>query len=673
MRISTRWLADYVTLPAGVGPADVARELTLRTVEVEQVTPTADGDAILEVDNKSLTNRPDLWGHYGIARELSAIYQVPLAELPRAPRPSPTRELVGELDPTVCSRFCAVAYAIDGPTPETPLWIRERLVGIGEASRGLHVDLSNYVMFAVGQPTHVYDADRTSAPLSVVFPTGGETLHLVAADQVHADPEVPLVRDRERALGLAGIMGTAEVAVGDQTRSFILEAATFAPGPVRRAALRLGLRTEASARFEKGLDTQRVDQAVDLYLRLLTSAVPGVRLLGVQDEVVRATEPTRVVVTDEFLGRRIGAAIDADDVDRILTDLGFAVVRDRAGITVTAPTWRSTGDIGLPHDVLGEVARIIGSDDLPVAPLTVPLKPVRSLNRRPVERVVAERLAAAGLREVLTYPWSSDGLLAATGFDRRALVRLADAPAPDRQCLRPSLIPNLVEAAAANLRHRDRVAIFEVGAVFPVDVESSRAAAVMSDVDGRAVFLRLKGVLESVDRRAHLGVELTPPGGHPDWTDRSARALVTALGIPVGSLGLLTRRVRRLVGLEAVHVACLELDLGRLAASTPVSARFIVEPPPELPEADFDLSVVVADSVAWAEVAAAAGAAHPLVHRVAFLDEFRGSWVPAGQRCVSLRVTLRPTEATLDAGPLGDARADVLRALAYAVGAHLRE
>jgi phenylalanyl-tRNA synthetase beta chain len=666
MRISMRWLSDYVSLPPGVGPADVARELTLRTVEVEQVTPTLDGDTVLEVDNKSLTNRPDLWGHYGIARELSAIYRVPLADLPRGPRPSATTGLVGDLDPAVCSRFCAVAYAIDGPTPETPLWIRERLAAIGEASRGLHVDLTNYVMFAVGQPTHAYDADRTSPPLSVAGTAGAETLRLVSAGAVHVDGAVPLVRDRERAVGLAGIMGAAEVAVNDTTRGVILEAATLAPVPVRRAALRLGLRTEASARYEKGLDTQRVDQAVDLYLHLLVAAVPGVRLLGLQDEAVRSTEPARVEVTDQFLHRGIGAPVPAEDVDRILGALGFTVDRHEAGITVTAPTWRSTGDIGLPHDVLEEVARIIGYDDLPVAPLTVPLKPVRSLNRRPVERVVAERLAAAGLREVLTYPWTSDGLLAACGFERADAVRLADAPAPDRECLRPSLIPNLVEAAAANLRHRDRVSVFEVGAVFTVDGESTRAAALVSDVDGQAAFLRLKGILESVAR----GLALIADAEHPGWADRSARAAVTAAGSPLGSLGLLTRRVRRLVGLDAVQVACLELDLGGLAGA--LSRVFAVDPPPELPDAGFDLSVVVADSVAWADLATAARGADPLVHRVDYLDEFRGSWVPAGHRCVSLRVTLRPTEATLGAGPLAAARSEVLQALAEAVGAHLR-
>ena len=666
MRISMRWISDYVSLPPGVGPAEVARELTLRTVEVELVTPTPDGDAVLQVDNKSLTNRPDLWGHYGIARELSTIYRVPLAGLPRGPRPASTTGLVGDLDPVVCPRFCAVAYAIDGPTPETPLWIRDRLAAIGEASRGLHVDLSNYVMFAVGQPTHAYDADRTSPPLSVVGTASGEALRLVSAGSVHADGDVPLVRDRERAVGLAGIMGSLDVAVDDATRAVILEAATFAPIPVRRAALRLGLRTEASARYEKGMDTQRVDQAVDLYLHLLAEAAPGVRLLGLQDKVVRATRSETVAVSDQFLRRGIGAPVAAQDVDRILTALGCTVDRHDNGITVTAPTWRSTGDISLPHDILEEVARIIGYDDLPVAPLTVPLKPVRSLNRRPTERIVTERLAAAGLREVLTYPWTSDGLLAAAGFERGDAVRLADAPAPDRECLRPSLIPNLVEAAAANLRHRDRVCLFEVGAVFSQAGESTHAAALVSDVDGRAAFLRLKGVLSSVAR----GLTLAADGGHPGWADRSARAVITSAGTPLGSLGLLTRRIRRPVGLDAVQVACLELDLLRLAAAPPTT--FTVDPPPELPEAAFDLSVVVADEVAWADLATAARGADPLVHRVAFLDEFRGSWVPAGRRCVSLRVTLRPTEATLDAGPLAAARAEVLRALAEAVGAHLR-
>ena len=643
MRISMQWLADYVTLPDAVRPEDVARELTLRTVEVEDVVRPGP-DVIFEIDNKSLSNRPDLWGHYGVARELAVIYRVPLAPLPRGRRPPATTGLVGDLDEAVCSRLAAIAYTMDGPTPDTPLWILERLAAIGEDSRGLHADLSAYVMFAVGQPVHGYDADDAPLPLGVT-PAG--------LDDILADPVPP-----------------------DRVRNVVLAAATLSPGPVRRATKRLGLRTEASARYDKGLDTQRVDQAVDLLLHLLAEAAPGARVHGLQDEVRRPTEPARIGLTYEFLRRRIGSEIPAVDVRGILTGLGFTVTATGAGIELTAPTWRSTGDVCLPHDIVEEVARIIGYDALPVSPLAVPLRPVRSLNQRPVERVVRERLAGLRLREVLTYPWAPDGLLAATGSGKAGTVRFHGAPAPDRDSLRPSLVPNLIEAAAANLRHRDQVAIFEVGTVFsaaplapyrgvfePLPPQSSRVAALMSGVDGRHVFLRLKGVLESI---VDCGFAA---GGHPGWADASARAVVTSGGQPAGTLGLLTRRLRRLVGLDAVQVACFELDLERVA---PLDTG-TVEAPSELPEADFDLSVVVADAVPWAAIAAVARAADPLVHRVAFLDEFRGSWVPAGHRSVSLRVTLRPTGATLSADALAAARTGVLRMLGDEVGARLRQ
>jgi phenylalanyl-tRNA synthetase beta chain len=797
MRVSLDWLADYVTLPGGATPADVARALTLKTVEVEDVvdlgvalarvvvgeivsvdprsrtvvcdvgnqTVTAtstldesrvgslaavglvgatltvrgerrsverisgDGrsvdavvctaanlgldqlfpgdtgvldltaldvepgttvaeavgydDVVFEIDNKSLTNRPDLWGHYGIARELAAIYRVALSPLPKADRPAPVTDLVGDLDEEVCSRFTAVAYSVAVEGLEAPLWIRSRLARIGEASRGLHVDLSNYVMFAVGQPTHVYDADRIRLPLSVTSCRTAETVDLVAGGSVHVAAATPLVRDENQAVAVAGVMGSAGSAVRETSRRFVLEAATFAPGPVRRTSQALGVRTEASARYEKGLDTQRVDQAVGLFLDLLQRCAPGAQLSGMQDQVVHPTVPAPVEVELTFLRRRIGTKVAVTDIRRILEDLGFVVTVSRSRLDLLAPTWRSTGDVSLPHDIVEEVARLLGYDSLPTAALTVPLKPVRSLNQRPIERVIRERLAAVGLREVLTYPWVSDALLAATGYPKVDTVRLQGAPAPDRDSLRPSLVPNLIEAAATNRHHTDRVAIFEVGTVFaagpveayagrfePMPAQSSKAAAVLSGSDGRAVFLVLKGILESVARHAHLVDVGFTAGETDDWADRSACAVVTTAGRPVGTLGLLSTRVRRLCGIDNLHVACFELDLAGLAVAPSRTNTF--EALSDLPEAEFDLSIVVADVVAWGEVERAAREAASLVHRVTFVDEFRGSWVPADHRSLSLRVTLRPEHTTLTAGAIGEVRTNVLAALQSAVGASLR-
>jgi len=158
MKVSLEWVSDYVRLPAGISPTELAHQLTLKTVEVEDIIQV-DGDIVLEIDNKSLTNRPDLWGHYGIARELAAIYGLPLTPPPTVTRPPPKDGLVGDVEPALCHRFAAVELILDGAST-TPSRMRSRLARIGEATVDPLVDLGNYVMFTVGQPLHVYDADR---------------------------------------------------------------------------------------------------------------------------------------------------------------------------------------------------------------------------------------------------------------------------------------------------------------------------------------------------------------------------------------------------------------------------------------------------------------------------------------------------------------------------------
>lgn len=704
MRISLDWLSDLVDLPE-VSPSQLAHDLTVRTVEVEDVV-TVDGDVILVIDNKSLTNRPDLWGHLGIAREFAAIYRRPVRPLPApptAPRPSQADGggasagggLIGAVDPAMCRRFAALRFSVQPGVPTPPL-IRARLARIGEASVNLVVDLSNYVMFTVGQPTHVYDADRVRLPLDARHTVAATRLDLLNGQSVDVPAGVPVISDADGIVAIAGVMGSAASAVGPASREFVLEAATFHPRPIRRASQRLGLRTEASARFEKGLDTQRVDVALDLFRYLLGEAAPDAVVTDLADATPEPTTGARITVDREFLDRRIGQRLDDGEVREILHALGFGVTVDGTTLHVTAPTWRSTGDVSLPHDLVEEVARVHGYDRLTEVRPSVVLTPVRRLNRRPLDRVVREQLATrAGLREVVTYPWTADHLLAATGYDKDRTVRFQGAPAPDRDALRPSLIPNLLDAVSTNLRYHPSFGIFEVGTVFGepaprrADVGESDqrptgtggdnevlpptvtalGVALVGD-DGVDLFRRAKGIVEMLRRHCHL-VDLGTAGdSEAVWADRSARLAIHAGGVPVGTLALVTPRVRRLAGIDAVQVACVEVDLTRLAAHRSRENRFV--PLPELPEADFDLSVVVADEVAWRTVEATTREADDLVGAVRYVDEYRGSWVPDGHRSLTLRVTLRPADATLTADVIAAARGRVLDALAREVKAYLR-
>lgn len=687
MKISLEWISDYVDVPSGLTAEQIAHDLTLKTVEVEDVvaTLTADGtDYILEIDNKSLTNRPDLWGHYGIARELAAIYNVSLRPLPAAPLPGPVDGLVAEVDPALCQRMAAVDLAVPEISNTTPDWMRERLERIGEASVGFLVDVSNYVMFTTGQPTHVYDADAITLPLSV-HANGTDSPTELLSGPTDLTSTTPVVVDQNGPVGVAGIMGGAESAVTAASRRFLIEAATFRPRPIRRASQQLGIRSEASARFEKGLDTQRVDQALGLFLELVMSIAPTAQPLGTQDVELEATPAAIVDVTEDFLAARIGTRLPDDEVRNTLSRLGFTVIPETGRLHVTAPTWRSTGDISLPHDIVEEVARIHGYDNLPVAPLTVSLNTSRSLHQRGIERRLREQLAArCGMQEVVTYPWSGDGMLAATGWNKSTLVQFDGAPAPDRDTLRPSLVPNLLDAIVSNLRYSSSFSIFEVGTVFPggkpipylgefedIPPQGKRVAGALVGTDGVLLFRQAKGVLETLGRHAHLVDLGFEQGTGAAWADRTVNLIVTFGGTPVGTLALLSKKTHRLAEIPNVQVACFELDADLLTAHASRENRY--SRISELPDADFDLSIVIADETPWAAVADLAYQAHRLVHDVEYIAEFRGSWVEQGHRSLTLRIRLRPQDETLTAESISAARSEVMRSLAEHAGARLRE
>lgn len=640
-------------------------------------------DTVLDIDNKSLTNRPDLWGHYGIARELAAIYGVALKPLTTAAWPGTGEGIVGHIDPDSCRRFAAVPFDLAG-LPGTPLWIRSRLARIGENSVNLCVDLSNFVMFAVGQPTHVYDADKVELPLAVRRLDEGAKVRVIGGTTVDAPPGTPVITDAAGPVGLAGVIGGADSSVTAGSSRFVLEAGSFRARPVRRTTQQLGLRTEASARFEKNVDTERVTAAVGLFLHLLAEIAPAASVHSGQDVVVEPTVPTEILVDRHFLASRIGQELDPAEVRRTLTALGFAVAEEDGTLRVTSPTWRSTGDVSLPHDILEEVARIHGYDNIPVAEVHVTLDPVRELHWRPLDRIVREQLSArAGMQEVLTYPWVPDHLLFATGHDHADTIRFEGAPAPDRASLRPSLVPNLLEAVAGNLRFLTEFSLFELGYVFesgpyvatdehfePLPVQRRKLAGVVVGADGKGLFFRAKGILEMLRDHANLTDLAFAGADTPAWADRQARIGLSAGGRQVGSLALVSNKLRRVAGIQA-QVACFELDVDLLTAHA--SRENVYDPVPEFPDADFDLSVVVADSVVWTDMAATVGAAHALVHETAFVDEFRGSWVPPEHRVVTLRVTLRSAAATLTADEIAAARQSVLESLDTRHGARLRE
>ena len=668
MKISLNWIADYTALPAGLAPRDIAHQLTMATVEVEGVHE-ADGDVILEIDNKSLTNRPDLWGHYGVARELAAIYQVPLKPLPAEEPDLPKASLIGDIDPGVCRRFTATRIENVG-VRETPAWMKQRLTAIGQRSKNLYADLTNYVMLATGQPMHAFDADRLSLPLSVRRATQDEPFDALDGTHLTLSPSDAVVTDRAAAVGLAGVIGGLNSAIQSGTTSVVLEAASFDALAIRRTSAARGVRTEASTRFEKSLSTARVDEARRLFFHILKQIDPGARVTGFDDRQNAPTTSGEIRARAAYLRDRIGKDLSIDELRTPLERLGFGVAVAGEELAVRVPEWRNTGDISGPHDLIEEIARLHGYERFEFQAPHIRLEKTARDYAHGTERRVKEYLAAScGLQEVINYPWTEDRFVTAAGFSVEAAnLRLAAPPAPDQATLRTSLVPGLLRSIESNIRWSGAFRIFETGSVFPpgeraslddarelLPPQSKRVAAAFVGDDAEALFREAKGVIEAVAARVHVEPVRTAefaaaPSGTAasdaaPWADAGARAAVVSRESVIGHLGVLGRRGTRAAGLKHAVAVIFEFDIDGLVSAPSRNNRYVALP--ELPSVEVDVSLTYPDAVTWATIAGAARGVSPLIAAIEFVDQYRGKGIPDGHRSVTLRARLQSPSQTL--------------------------
>jgi phenylalanyl-tRNA synthetase beta chain len=655
--------AAEIGLPDLFPPDDDQSILDLAGVEAAPGQPVADAigwrDSILEIDNKSLTNRPDLWGHHGIARELAAIYRRPLKPLPALKVDGlPAAPLV-ELDASVCFRFAAVRFA-GARMERSPLWLRSRLARIGQRPRNLYIDLTNYVMFAVGQPSHAYDPSLLEPPLAARLARDGERIKLLDGAEHDLDARMLVIADRARPVALGGVMGGADTAVRDSTGEVLLEMATFDPLTVRRTAARSGIRTEASSRFEKGIDTARVDQGLALFLALLGQAQPSARITGFMDNLARPTPRPIIQVTTPFLQQRLGERLTAEQIVAHLASLGFEVRLEADSLAVTVPTWRATGDVSTKYDLVEEVARLHGYESFRLVAPAVTLRGPALDRRSLMIRRAREALAFTGrMQEIATYPWVDDVLLDAAGLASRAPLQLVAPPAPDQSRLRPSLVPGLLSAVVSNLRFAAQFRLFEVGRVFPTaeraPLDDPREAlpaqplhlgAALVGPDPQSLLLEAKGAVEALRRMAQVASLEVAEGASPaTWADAGASLSLVAGGKPVGSLGVLSSRARRLADIKRGVVVLFELSLDGLEPLPSRENRY--HHIPQHPEIASDLSLLFPEAVSWASIVGALRDLDPLVREITFVDQFRGQQIPPGKKSVTIRLRLGSPTRTL--------------------------
>lgn len=626
--------------------------------------------AVIEIDNKSLTHRPDLWGHYGIARELAAIYGKKLApldhfvkipstkgELKRVQRPgegaATAKVHVDIQDDALCPRFSSAIMS--GITiEESPAWMKARLQAVGMNAHNNIVDITNYVMLELGQPMHAYDRKVIGSDiLRVRFAKNGEKLTTLDGGEQDLTAEDPLICDGKNIpVGLAGVKGGLKSGISDATNEIILESATFDPVVVRKSAVRHALRTDASQRFEKSLDPALTELALQRAIHLILELCPSAKLEG-PVETVGTWKPKKITLTldPESVCKKIGVKITSAKMTSLLRSLDFDVKAAGKKLSVTVPSHRATRDVSIPEDLVEEVARLYGYNNiapvLPEKPLELPRENVERSMKHLTRSILSLGL---GFTEVMTHSFYGKDRLEKCGLDEKDHLRVLNYLSLDQTHMRSSLTPNLLATVALNAREREMMKIFELGHTYKevgefMPLEEKRLTAMVA-LKGES-FYEAKGALEAfLEAFRVTRYELKPshkilPYAHPK---KSMDLIVKGKTVGV----LFTVHPSTLKAFDIPHsVSVFSVQFSDLVQTGRELQKFT--PLAKFPAVPFDISVLTGrrENVAQVEKIIRSVDKEKLITSVELFDIYEGKNIPEDKKSLSFRVVLRHNERTL--------------------------
>ena len=677
MKLPIAWLREFVSTP--LPDNELADSLTMAGLEVEEILPSDAGPVF---HTKVTPNRGDWMSVLGSAREASAALDVPLAwnEMPLPDEVPDVQRWIGVRveAPSLCPRYAGkvIRNVRLGPSPE---WMQTRLTAAGMRPVNAVVDITNYVMLEMGQPLHAFDYDRLAEGQIVVRTArDGETMATLDGVERQLSPEMLLICDAEKPVAIAGIMGGASSEVSAQTRHVFLESAYFDAGSIRRTSKALGLSTEASYRYERSIDPSQVTVALERASELLADLAGGEVVLGRIDLYPTPHVPKVITLRPARVNAILGTTLDNNTIAHSLRRLGLVVNISTDAWPVTIPTFRP--DLTLEIDLIEEVGRMVGYATLPET-----LPPARDTQGGVDDphglfaSQMRMRLTGMGFQEALTNSLVSPSPFDGADADWRVTIR--QALSAELSGLRVSLVPNLLEALARNLRLREPdVCLFETGKVFRQGAAGGayleqRRLAVVATGAATSVswetphppaidFFTLKGVAETLGRALRLPTfTFTPSERAQMHTGRCATIYVN--GQEVGFVAEVDPHAAAQelkAPPSAGRIAVLELDADALQALQTETPRY--ETLPRFPGVSRDLAVVVKTETPYAllEEIARAAADPFLLESVSLVSVYTGERVPAGEKSVALRLVFRAQGHTLTDAE-ADAQIDAVRRL----------
>ncbi len=606
-------------------------------------------DIVFEVDNKSLTNRPDLWGHYGIAREFAALAKRPLKALPvedlEQYKHLPAIDM--KIEDPLCQRYSCLT--VENITRNVaPMNMRIRLYYCGMRAINLLADLTNYLMLEMGQPMHAFDSRKVESIRIKRFdkPFTFQTLDKV---ERQIDENTLMICNGDKPVAIAGIMGGFDSEIVEDTTSLTLESATFDAASVRKSTVRLAHRTDASARYEKSLDPEMTVPAIARFVKLLKDADGGMRVTScLTDERAFAYPRITLDFDKKFVDRYTGIAISDGHIVSTLTALGFTVRHEGENFSVDVPSWRATKDVTIKADIIEEITRIYGYDNFAVHTAEAPLYPVREHIEKTTENKVKDILVKRyGLHEVHSYIWQYSDEYRKLGIEVEDNIRLLNATNPNIEVLRTSIVPTQLVQVKGNTAYAPSFGVFEIGRVANgvkadglADEHKKLCITLFSKVeDVQTLYFRLRDMLAvTVDDLKHRELTWVKAEAAHSWEHPKNLNAILCDGVELGVIGVAHPVVSRKIDKKAAIVFA-EIDVDALAQVD--AARIQYVEPSRFPGMEQDLTFICDK---YAPIKAAVDAANsPLVQKVAVV----GTYTDEAGKSITVRVYFSHAERTL--------------------------
>ncbi len=670
-------------------------------------TVTGGSDTVIELDNKSLTHRPDLWSHYGFAREIAAVMRRPLKNVADrfADDTAAGAELLAKLGAgsgkarfgieiakdVKCRRFSGLEIEGVSAMP-SPLWMRRRLFAVGAGVRNLLVDLSNYVMHDIGQPNHAYDADllqgtkisvRQAAAGELFVGLDGVERRLVAEDIVIADTMGPVA--------LGGVIGGSRSSILDTTKRLFLESANFDPVVIRQTAKRYAIRTDASNRFEKSQSPYSPPLAIQRFTELLLQCQPNARVHGgVVDAFPGKPAPISISTRYGYIRERLGKELADNEISGILTALGFSLNEKGGELQVSVPYYRATRDISIPDDLVEEVGRVYGYENIPECPPLIESSASRTIPIKAFENRVRDLLAGAGFSEAYNYSFMDGETAKRLGYSTAEAASLLNPIDSNQDLMRTTLVPGMLDFIGRNARYTDKINLFELGRSYELresaahnalkfrvptkdapslerrllalgyvsgvseeSLQTLQSPALSAGGDFYAVAAVVRRVCRLVSHKEVVFSGLSASAGvtpaadfstQKSWMHPFRGAQILVNGVPLGviaevSPGVVQDLKSRAVIAELDLELLLECDLG----------VELFKHLPKYPDSFFEMSVVMPEKEPFEKLnqLILKNLDNSLLRRIEVLAVYQGKPLKSGEKSVSVKLYLGSDEGTL--------------------------